>query len=136
MTSYLRGIVTVSLLCFRLSISPSFALQKQTENTLLESIKHKNHLQKDLITYYVYIIYLEVLGNGHKIKVDVVVRNVYDRVGRNLLSLFTLLFAFIWLEVILLVLRSLKRSFLLQTMEHNFTVPLSLPPAKVSVHVL
>ena len=97
MTSYLRGTVKVTLLRFTLPVSPSFSLQKQTENTLLESSQHKNSLQRELITPHVNLMYLEVgLKNafwGAGIKVDTVVRNVYVRVGRNLLSLFTQLFA-------------------------------------------
>lgn len=41
MTSYLRGTVKVALLRFMLPVSPSFSLQKQIENTLLESSQHK-----------------------------------------------------------------------------------------------
>lgn len=38
MTSYFKGTAKATLLCIRLSTSPSFALQKQIENGLLESI--------------------------------------------------------------------------------------------------
>lgn len=135
MMSYLRGTAKVTLLPFRWPICPSFSLQKQRENTLLEPIRHKSHLQRELIVYHIYLIHSEVGSNnafqGMGLKVAMTVRNFYDRVGRNLLMLFTLLLSSLLVKVFFFFffVRSRKKSFLLKTMEHNSMVPL-MSPAK------
>ena len=98
MTSYLRGIVTVTLLCLTSPVSPSFSLQKQTEETLRVQSAQKFSSERTNYTH-VYLMYLEAglkyaLGRV-RIKVDVTVKTTYATAGRNSLSLSTLLFCYL-----------------------------------------
>lgn len=131
MTSYLRGTTKVTLLCFRWSISPSFLLQKQTENALLECIWHKRHLQWELVIYHGYLINLEVgLNNafwGVGIKVDV------TDIFMTGLAEICFHYSHCFIPPMLvkgLCLRSRKRSFLLQTIGHSMVSRRS-PPKNV-----
>lgn len=129
MTSYLRGIVTVTSLCVTSPVSPSFSLQKRTEETL--RVQSAQKFSSERTNYaHVYLMYLEA---GLKYALGRVRRKVDVTVKKNLCHSWQKLAVIVYTAILLFISmlssfrlqgffcfnRSHKRSLLLQIMEHS-----------------